>query len=195
MDLCPHPLNTLRPRQNGRRFADDTLKRIFLNENVMISSKFSLKFVPKVRINNIPALVQIMAWRLPGDKPLSEPMMVWLLTHICNTRPQWVKLLTHATHMDIWITPRIMIKYKTHIYVTITFAISFCETKQNQTNEIWINNQANRQKHHHTTWYTMHSVVYPTSKCYSLMIRFHWCKGLIGQIYKQIMVMKDAQYV
>ena len=32
-----------------------------------------------------------MAWRLPGDKPLSEPMMVSLLTHICIIRPQWVK--------------------------------------------------------------------------------------------------------
>ena len=41
-------------------------------------------------INIIPALVQIMAWRRPGDKPLSEPMMVSLLTHICVTRPQWV---------------------------------------------------------------------------------------------------------
>ena len=43
-------------------------------------------------INNIPALVQIMAWRRPGDKPLSEPMVVSLLTHICVTRPQWVKV-------------------------------------------------------------------------------------------------------
>ena len=31
-----------------------------------------------------------MAWRRPGDKPLSEPMMVSLMTHICVTRPQWV---------------------------------------------------------------------------------------------------------
>ena len=31
-----------------------------------------------------------MAWRRPGDKPLSEPMMVRLPTHICVTRPQWV---------------------------------------------------------------------------------------------------------
>ena len=38
----------------------------------------------------IPALVQIMAWRRPGDKPLSEPMMVRFMTHICVTRPQWV---------------------------------------------------------------------------------------------------------
>ena len=80
-------VNTLRPRQNGRRFADDTFKRIFLNENVRISIKISLKFVPKGPINNNPALVQIMAWRRPGDKPLSEPMMVSLPTHICVTRP------------------------------------------------------------------------------------------------------------
>ena len=83
-------INTLRPRQNGRHFADDTFKRIFLNENVRISIKISLKFVPEGPINNIPELVQIMAWRRPGDKPLSKPMMIRLLTHICVTRPQWV---------------------------------------------------------------------------------------------------------
>ena len=71
-------LNTLRPRQNGRHFADDIFKCIFLNENAWISLKISLKFVRKVRINNIPALVRIMAWRRPGDKPLSEPMVGFL---------------------------------------------------------------------------------------------------------------------
>ena len=83
--LVPTRFDTLRPRQDGRHFADDTFKRIFLKENVRTSIRISLKFVP---INNIPALVQIMAWRRPGDKPLSEPMMVSLLTHLCVTRPQ-----------------------------------------------------------------------------------------------------------
>ena len=68
-------------------------KCIFLNENVWILIKISLKFVPKGRINNIPSLVQIMVWCRPGAKPLSEPMMVSLLTHICVTRPHWVKLI------------------------------------------------------------------------------------------------------
>ena len=80
-------LNTLRPRQNGCHFADDSCKCIFLNENIWISNKNSLKFVPKGPIDNIPALVQIMAWRRPGDKPLSEPMLVKLPTHICVTQP------------------------------------------------------------------------------------------------------------
>ena len=83
-------INSLWPRQNGRHFADDTFKRIFMNENIRISTNISLKFVPKGLINNTPALVQIMAWRRPGDKPLSESMMVNLLMHICVTRPQWV---------------------------------------------------------------------------------------------------------
>ena len=60
--------NALRPRQNDRRFTDDTFKRIFLNENVCISIEISVKFVPKGPI---------------------EPMVVILLTHICVTRPQW----------------------------------------------------------------------------------------------------------
>ena len=85
-------VNTLSPRQNGRRFAD-TFKRIFLNENVRISPKISLKFVLKVPVNNIPSLVQIMAWRRPGYKPLYEPMMGSILTHICVTRLQWVEIL------------------------------------------------------------------------------------------------------
>ena len=91
--LVKWAFNTLRPRQNEHHFADGILKCIFLNENAWISLKIPLNFVPKVRINNIPASVLIMAWRRPGDKPLSEPMMVWLLTHMCATRPQWVNEL------------------------------------------------------------------------------------------------------
>ena len=79
-----HAGNTLRQRQNGRHFPHKIFRWIFLNENVCISFKISLKFVPKGPINNFPVSVQIMVWRRPGDKPLSEPIMVSLLTHICN---------------------------------------------------------------------------------------------------------------
>ena len=96
-----YAVNTLRPRQNGRPFADDNFKWIFLNEDIWISLRISLRFVPRVRINNIPALVQIMVWRRPGDKPLSEPMMVSLLTHICVTRPQWVKATAYCKTFNI----------------------------------------------------------------------------------------------
>ena len=89
-------INTLRPRRNEQHFADDIFKRIFFNEKVWIPIKISLKFVPQGPIDNIPALFQIMAWRRPGDKPLSGPMMVRLPTHICVTRPQWVKRLSQG---------------------------------------------------------------------------------------------------
>ena len=79
--MMPHnTVNKLGPRQNGCHLADDIFKCIFLNENVWIFIKISLKFVRKGPINNIPALVQIMAWRRPGDKQLSEAMMVNLPT-------------------------------------------------------------------------------------------------------------------
>ena len=84
------PIITLRPRRNGQYFANDIFKRIFFNENVWNSINNSLKFVSKGPINNIPALIQVMTWCGPGDKPLSEPMMVSLPTHECVTRPQWV---------------------------------------------------------------------------------------------------------
>ena len=42
----PYMFITLKPRQNGRHFADDTFKCIFLNEDIRISFKISLKFVP-----------------------------------------------------------------------------------------------------------------------------------------------------
>ena len=73
--LCQHRMiahiNTLRPGQNGRCFADD----ISVNKTVWISIKISLKFVPGVSINNIPASVQMMAWCQSGDTPLSELMI------------------------------------------------------------------------------------------------------------------------
>ena len=103
----PIHVNTLRSRQNCRHFPDDILKCIFLNEYVWISIKISLKFVLKGPNNNIAALVQIMAWRRPGDKPLSETMLSSLLTHICVTRPQWVKTRTGSGKMiksDWYIT-------------------------------------------------------------------------------------------
>ena len=102
--ISQFPLNKhIEVETNGRHFADDIFKCIFLNENVWIPIKISLKFVPKVQINNIPALVQILAWRRTGDKPLSEPMMVSLLTHICVTLPQLVNKRGHrALQRVLW---------------------------------------------------------------------------------------------
>ena len=122
---CATFLNTLRPRLNGHLFADDIFKCIFFIENVWISIKISLKFVPKGPINNIPALVQIMAWRRPGDKTLSEPMMVSLRTYICVTRPQWVKfriiiLSVQSCLIQLWLdwwrVSEVIDQYN-HIYI------------------------------------------------------------------------------
>ena len=71
-------------------FRDNIFKCIFLNENVWIFNKISLKFVPEAPSNTIPALVQVMAWRWSGDKPLSQPMMVRWPLHICINRVRYL---------------------------------------------------------------------------------------------------------
>ena len=113
-----YSLNTLRPRQNGRHYPD-IFKWIFFNENVWISINISLKFVPRGPISNIPTLVQVMAWRRPGDKPLSEPMMFRLPTHICVTRPQWVNSVRpHDTYMHQETRPSLVQKMTCHLLGT-----------------------------------------------------------------------------
>ena len=111
-------LNTLRLRQNGRHFPDGIFKCIFLNENVEISIKISLKFVCKGPISNIPALVLIMARCWSGDKPLFEAMMVSVLTHICITLPQRVKQLGHFLKNLVVLSASFV-----HITVTILYEI------------------------------------------------------------------------
>ena len=122
-------VNTLRPRQDDRHFSDDVFECSFLNENVSISINISPKFVPESQVNDIPALVQIMAWRRPGDKPLSEPMMFRLPTHLYITRPQCVKdvfalglLYMDIFQMDIRKTNRstsIIVGWSTGLYTEI----------------------------------------------------------------------------
>ena len=133
--LCwPQCFNTLRPRQNGRHFPDDILKWIFLNENVRISIEISLKFVPKGQINNIPLLVQLMAWRLPGNKPLSEPMMVcWRIYASLGLNELMIKMFSSSIinsfysrmisfsmtpcQILILVVPRYLVKFHQLIWV------------------------------------------------------------------------------
>ena len=168
---CMH-VNTLRPRQNVRHFAEDTCKCFFLNANVRIPIKKSLwgcvlsvypfplwwliivisksevwtithclglghetmvcavclsilllKFVLKDPIDDIPALVQIMAWHRPGDMPLSVPMMGRLMTHIGITRG--LNELTSRAHMLLTV------KYYENWSEIVTFKNDKC------TFEVW----------------------------------------------------------
>ena len=69
-------VNSSLPGQDGRPFADEIFMGILVNEKFWILIKNSLKFVPKVPIDNNSALDNIMAWRRIGDKPLCEPVLM-----------------------------------------------------------------------------------------------------------------------
>ena len=73
--MLPCTINSSPPGQNGRHFASDIFKRIFLNEDFGISIWISLKFVPKGPIGSKSALIPVMAWRRTGDKSIHEPML------------------------------------------------------------------------------------------------------------------------
>ena len=92
-------INTSRPKQNGRHFPDDIFKCIFLNETIWNLIEISLYFVPRGPINNIPALLQIMAWRRPGGKPLSEPMVV--IVYLCIYASLGINELNHVYFVEV----------------------------------------------------------------------------------------------
>ena len=76
-NMCGHEwlatglhVNSSTPGQNGRHFADDICKSIFVNEKFRILNKISLKYISKGLIYNKAALAQVMAWRQTGDKPV-----------------------------------------------------------------------------------------------------------------------------
>ena len=68
-------VNSSLPAQVGCDFADDMFRCIFMNEKVFHVVRISLKSVRKGPVDNISALVQIMAWYRTGDKALTEPML------------------------------------------------------------------------------------------------------------------------
>ena len=93
------PYYTLRPKQNCRHFPDDIFKCIFLNEKVWLLIKMSWKFVPNGPFDDIIAVGHIMAWRRPGDKPLSEP--IWLIyCRIYASLGINVLISFHGVHAD-----------------------------------------------------------------------------------------------
>ena len=94
--------NSSPPGQNGRHFADDIFKRIFKNENCSISIRISPKFVPKGPIDNKSALVQAMAWRRTGDKPLPESMLTQFTDAYMQHEGRWV-LNTERVAPHYWL--------------------------------------------------------------------------------------------
>ena len=122
--ICrPTSMTALRPRQNGRHFADDVFKCIFLNENVGIPIIISLKIVPKGTINNIPSLVQIMAcrlsapshylnqwwlvyWRIYASRGLNE------LVHWFGQTQQRFKITSNSNAIYFWRSKERQIDWK-----------------------------------------------------------------------------------
>ena len=127
-----------------------------------ISLAISLKFVPRVPVNNSPALVQIMAWRRPGDKQWFEPMVIRSSMHICVTQPRWViTSLPLTCGLDkVKLGHRLITICDTHIPMKIIFTIpkptSCHQTLFTQTSNNWLLNASyfdhSKNFSKHTFW-------------------------------------------
>ena len=119
-----HVLIWLRLRQNSHQFPDNILKGISWMKIHEIFITISLQLIPKRLIHNIPALVQIMAWCPPGDKPLSEPMILSLLTHISHLnelRHSGIEVKLFALFLDRFIS-----NYHLFVMYLILFKTAWC---------------------------------------------------------------------
>ena len=97
----------------GHHFAEELFKCFILILN-LIWIKISMAFVPKTPINNIPALV--------GTTPISEPIMLRIMTHISVTRPQSVKI-TKSEHLpdSHRAGTRLLTFYEVHLDILRSF--------------------------------------------------------------------------
>ena len=86
----------------GRHLTDDVFKCIFMNEKFCILIRISLNFVPKGPIDNKPTSVQVMAWRLTGDKPLSEPMLNQMMDAYMR---HWGEMNDSGRQLEINVKP------------------------------------------------------------------------------------------
>ena len=87
-------INTLRPRQNGRHFADDFFKCIFLYENVWFSINISLKFFPK-------GPIKIFRWCHGADQATSHYLNQWWLVYWRIYTSRGLNELTHRPMRNV----------------------------------------------------------------------------------------------
>ena len=175
--------NTLRSWQNGHYFLNGIFKCIFLNGNVWISIRISLRFVCQGPFNNIPAMVQIMVCRRPSDKPLSGSMMVRLPTHIYVTRPRLLGLLNWkwVSWLNIKITWCYMQPWSPLI------SSSFC----NKPSHLWGLLTSNLS--------TRDSIYSEQHSCHStstLILEALWVKNeIVSQISYRYMLLRGIFYI
>ena len=74
-----------------------------MNEKLGILIQISVQFFSKGLIDNIEALVQVMAWRRTGDKPVPEPVLIQFTDAYMRHKGRWVNISNHK--QNILYTP------------------------------------------------------------------------------------------
>ena len=111
----------LRPRKNCRRSANGISKYIFLNESVWMSLKVSLKFVRKFWIHNVLALIQIMAWRRPGETHYLNQWGLVFWRIYASQSVNCIQMICTRSYRDIYIQVSMYYKSIYHKWSSLSF--------------------------------------------------------------------------
>ena len=88
--------------------------------------KFHCSLFPWVRLKIKPAMVQMMAWRRTGDKPLFEPIMAKFFLRCCVIRPLWVNIkLSKVKKCVTQNEPRLFLFSYISSYLILSYLVVF----------------------------------------------------------------------
>ena len=123
-------INTLRLGQSdGRLFAEDKFKYVFLNEYVFILVEISLNFVPKFQLTTIQLRRQAISWGLDDLVSLAHWTSITSVLHI-STCPMTLIFIMHGPSMDgalklpislvpLWDFARVLVgSFESYSYLT-----------------------------------------------------------------------------
>ena len=115
MIFWPVPFDSLRLKQDDWHF--HFFKFIFLIENCYISTQISMMIVFNGQVNDMPSLVQIMAWHWTGTKPLSESMILFM-HHLASLN--WTNKIHPISHPPRWAMGCLLCIFLENINLVIT---------------------------------------------------------------------------
>ena len=117
-----------------------------------------------------------MAWRRPGDKPLSEPMMVSLLKHICVSWPQWVSTVELLVIWDAMMVYAYLVNIESFWYIVwaITFSVNRLASGWRQA-ITWTDPDSQSIGPQKQTWWNLEVFVINSIRHWSVQEQLHVC--------------------
>ena len=141
-----------------------------------------------------------MALHRPGDKPLSEQMMVRLLTHICITQPQWVDLsyicILYIFTMYFLANVLFILWYALILHCLLIVFVPYAgdELMVPDLTTRFICFVNNSYSTYTFTWMHSHGLSLIQKPIYRVVLCIHWLNSLMNFLHKGTVMWKATQW-